>query len=554
MAGLLKKALTIRQKQERREAPQSSAEGLNAEERQEIEARIEELFTERRLLPEDLVSKRTLKSGALLPITVNILVLLALAAGMWFLVIPNWDTEAIVGAGEARFETTEGFIVERVRQQAEEELSAQERRVAEIRRQLEQLREQQTATPSTDDQAAARESELQQELNSLLTQLEEQRAQGEEAQDEATSAFEQRLNELQQRQEEQRFLLNQLGFSYETVERLLSTGDSAAAVEELNRADQFLADYSVDGGGGFGDTISILQQGNAALREALVLFEEASEVDPRDAEQLARIDSAATLVEDADALMASGNEQEAEELYRSALAELNATERAFEQVEDLEAQRRAEERSELQEQLERARNEAAAREAELRQELAEARSALEGAETAQERASLEARLSGLEEELQSSRERAALLESRIDQRDRSIATLRAEAEEQLATVRQTLEQQLGDGVGADRSALTDLLETKTLIREVLSSDVVRREHPDLYEEMERYLDALGERRVAEGRGQGLYGSVLALQELMEGVGIAPATRVSSSASNEELRAALAEELFSLVQGVLGKVR
>ena len=570
MAGLLRKALTIRQKQRPPQEPESPTEGLNQEERQEIEAQIEELFRERRLLPDDLLSKRSLKSGVLLPVMVNLLVLLALAAGFWFLVLPNWDTETIARAGGERFETTEGFIVERVRQQAEEELSAQEQRIAEIRRQLEALRQQQSASPSTDNQTAARESELEQELNRLLNELQEQRAEAEAEQGEVASAFEERLNQLQRRQEEQRFLLSQLGYTYQAVDRHLSEGNSTAAIEELNRADQFLQGYSVDGEGAFTNTISILQQGNAALREALELFQGASQVDPGEAERLARVARISGLVENADALMAEGNEAEAEELYRNALLELNATERAFQQLEQMEEARFSEERAQLQAQLEAAREEAAAQVAELRQELAETRDALGQAEAAlsqaredssaatsqqlavraQEIETLRARVSGLETDLENSRERAALLESRIEQRNRAIASLQAEVRSELETVRSAISRELGDGRATSGERLAELLETKTLIREVLSSDAVRREHPELYEEMELYLDALGDSRVAAGRTQGLYGSVVALRELMAGIGIAPVTRVTSSATQDQLRGALAEELSVLVQGVL----
>lgn len=584
MAGLYRRALQIRRRSRSRTAQAASDEttgGLNEEERLEIEGQIEHLFTDRRLVPAESISKSELKSGALFPVMVNLGVLALLAAGIWFLIIPSWRNETgAVEAGEG-FETTEGFIVERVREQAQAELSEREQRIAEIRRQLEQLRDQQGTTPGTREEGGEEAQALQEELEQLLSEMEGLRAEAEQEQAAATSAFEQRLRTLQERQEQEQFILNQLGFSYAAVDRHLSESNSGAAIEELNRADRFLADYSVDDSGAFGNTVNILQQGNAALREALELYQEASEVDPREAEQLRRVAAASALVDEADSLIAAGNEAEAENLYREALTELAATERAFAQVESIEAERLAAERADnreareqLQAQLEAARDEAASREAELRQELADTRSALATAEaalrearadsgsddvatvTAREReiATLRSRVTALQSDLERSSARVALLESRIDQRNSSIAALQSEAQEQLSAVRATLATELGERRSPDRQQLEELLETKTLIREVLSSDAVRREHPELYEEMELYLDALGDRRVSEGETQGLYAAVTALQELMEGIGVDPATSVSPVTSREELREALAMELFVLVEGVLQEAR
>lgn len=589
MAGLYRRALQIRRRSRNRGAQTASDEttgGLNEEERLEIEGQIEQLFTDRRLVPAESLSRSELKSGALFPVLVNLGVLALLAAGIWFLILPSWRSETgVVETGEG-FETTEGFIVERVREQAQAELSEREQRIAEIRRQLEQLREQRALSPGTQEEGGEEAEALQEELEGLLSEMEGLRAQAEQEQEATASAFEQRLRNLQERQEQEDFILSQLGFTYEAVDSYLSAGNSAAAIEELNRADQFLADYSVDDSEPFANTINILQQGNAALREALELVEEASEVDPREAEQLRRVEAASALVEEADSLIAAGNEAEAENLYRDALTELAATERAFEQVEALEAGRLAAERadarearSQLQAQLEAAREDASATEAELRQELAETRSALGTAEAAlqearaataegggdeaaaeelaereREIADLQSRVTSLQRDLERSSERVALLESRIDRRNSSIASLQSEAQEQLSSVRATLANELGERRPPDREQVEELLETKTLIREVLSSDAVRREHPELYEEMELYLDALGDRRVTEGESQGLYASVTALQELMEGIGVEPATAVSPLTSRGELREALTTELFVLVEGVLREAR
>ena len=465
MTGLLQRARHIRRQprtssgEREGRAPE---EDLSEDERHDIERQIDALFTERRTVPEHGPGKR-LSGGAFFPAVVNVLVLLAVMGGFWFLVLPNWSTEAMVHSATVSNQTTEGFIVGRVREQAEQEISAQEQRIREVRRQLQELRGRRIASPVQMEQAGERAVELEDELNRLIADLEQQRSGLDPPPGDVTSAYGKRLRELQQRHEEHRFVLYQLGHSYLTVGEHLSTGNRAAAVEELTRADRFLADYSEGTTDTSENTLTVLEQGNAALMAALWLLQDASDRDSPAADQSARPDG------DDDAALR-------------------------------EDQRR------------------------------------------------------LERELQDSRERIGFLESRITARNRSIAALHSEVQARLTAARTALADEMSAAHGANPERVADLLETKTRIREVLNSDVVQRDHPDLYLGMEQYLDALGETRVAEGRSQGRHDAVVALQELMNVIGITPANQNSSFAHTHELRAALAEEMLVLVQGVLSKAQ
>ena len=50
-----------------------------------------------------------------------------------------------------------------------------------------------------------------------------------------------------------------------------------------------------------------------------------------------------------------------------------------------------------------------------------------------------------------------------------------------------------------KQELVDLLETKITLRQVLVSDPVRKEYPDLYEDIETYFTALGKEKFEEGK-------------------------------------------------------
>ena len=64
-----------------------------------------------------------------------------------------------------------------------------------------------------------------------------------------------------------------------------------------------------------------------------------------------------------------------------------------------------------------------------------------------------------------------------------------------------------------REDLASLLNTKLLIKEVLASDSIRKEYPDLHEKMGLYLDAYGKEKEREGRDAALAEIVLMMEHI-----------------------------------------
>jgi len=64
--------------------------------------------------------------------------------------------------------------------------------------------------------------------------------------------------------------------------------------------------------------------------------------------------------------------------------------------------------------------------------------------------------------------------------------------------------------------LASLLNTKLLIREVLASDSIRSEYPDLHEKMGQYLEAYGKEKEREGRDAALSEIIQLMEHLSEG--------------------------------------
>jgi len=54
-----------------------------------------------------------------------------------------------------------------------------------------------------------------------------------------------------------------------------------------------------------------------------------------------------------------------------------------------------------------------------------------------------------------------------------------------------------------QETLVSLLEAKVLVKQILYSDSIKSMHPDLYERMEQYFDALGEEQRIEGYETGV---------------------------------------------------
>jgi len=66
-----------------------------------------------------------------------------------------------------------------------------------------------------------------------------------------------------------------------------------------------------------------------------------------------------------------------------------------------------------------------------------------------------------------------------------------------------------DGSGADEDTVMALLQTKLLVKEILASDAVKSQYPDLYDAMDEYFEVYGEQKERAGKA-GLMQEIIAL--------------------------------------------
>jgi hypothetical protein len=311
MAGLLDRALHAR---ERALSPEDSG-GVTGEDRERILADIEALFRAKRA-PQARPSIRR-KKGILLPLLVN-------SAGLLFIIVlfilsgsRGSRGYGAVGRRESIGLATEASLIERVRSEEGAKVSERDRRIAEIRAELERLRLSREpgaaagkapgpAEPLADADRKAKESGLKAELASL---------EGQPAR---------RLSELERSRAEASFLLGELRGVYGEARRLAASGVPAAAREKTEIADRLLSRVEASGSAN-PDLDSLLREGNEALSAALL----AAEPDPAQAAREAALAAARAGEEKALAAASGLKAQVADarrelEAARQALAERDA--------------------------------------------------------------------------------------------------------------------------------------------------------------------------------------------------------------------------------------
>lgn len=212
------------------------------------------------------------------------------------------------------------------------------------------------------------------------------------------------------------------------------------------------------------------------------------------------------------ALAAARTEREAEvaAVREDAAGELDAAMAAAERrLEEELALAERESRRELTQALREARREAAA---ELAEALAQAAEEAEVALSARERelSAEVARHEATKRELEAERASERRWRERSSQLSSQIASLRETREElatRIAAVGESLdpssEGRSAQPTGSALSGLTSMLDTKVTLRQVLSSEFVRSQHPDLYHETDAYIGALAAESEARGRREAL---------------------------------------------------
>jgi hypothetical protein len=121
----------------------------------------------------------------------------------------------------------------------------------------------------------------------------------------------------------------------------------------------------------------------------------------------------------------------------------------------------------------------------------------------------------LQEELSAARDGTNRLSQELA-RYQAEAKRRAALEAQLRSLRERYAEAGKKGSASTQAQVLALLETKLRVRQVLSSEPVRSQHPGLYEQLEQYLDAFGREQRQEGQSAVLSDALTVLDSLKGG--------------------------------------
>lgn len=280
MPSLLQRALkvSVRLRPQRPPSATGSDDGISPDERRALAAEIDRLFTDRSLIREGPPSSAH-RNGVVLPILIN-LAALALLAGGIMLAHPLRATGPRVAPPETgNFKTAEGLIVQRVREQATEQLNAREQRISAIEGELARLSTSargESAAQATD--AQARRGQLERELAALK-----------EAESSRLAAASGRLTDLAAARRQELFLVRQLQAIYQTTQSELAAGRLNEALDGVAAADRVLALASADRSGQMPPLLPALQAGDTVLRIAILYGQEITRASGAAAQTAARL-------------------------------------------------------------------------------------------------------------------------------------------------------------------------------------------------------------------------------------------------------------------------
>lgn len=553
---------------------------ISFEEQVEIIGEINEVLEKNRIeIKPDTFAFTPKKQGSLIPLLINGGALVILAAAAFFLLAFFNRQEQSLIRESATVLSTEGKLIQALRQESEQQLSEKDRQIADIQARLEDLRrEAETAKLDTDAKIREREEQLRSELEAQLaaerdklqgegltstvindqvraleqrltsenenrlaefreasqaelaekeaelTAMEEQyrqsllqfqqersaleqrfsqreselRAQLEQQAAEAESAQAEVADQLaalrEQRQREQ-LVLDQILSSYTQVEDNLAVGRYDTALSSLNNLESYLSQTSIASLPAVRDRIPTELFLIASLRDLITALRapapeaapQPGEATPSETDQL--LASISATVAEADRLVQSGDRAGAERLYSSAIEQIPDIQRSHTFL--VEAARTAA--------AEGAGQDSSTALNRLQAELDRAKASLsrQTRELSQARATI-------------SRQNQEI--TRYEASQAEIAALRQE----VSTLRQRYSSLSSGGAAArvSQSKVLDLVDTKLQVREVLSSEPVRSQYPELYDAMEEYFDTYGKVQLQSGQEEALEDANKVLDDLL----------------------------------------
>jgi tetratricopeptide (TPR) repeat protein len=398
------------------------------------------------------------------------------------------------------------------RSKAEAELASKEATAKSLAGQYErELTQAQTERSQMQAELKRKEAELQQQFQQQQTQLESDRAHVAEE-----------LARLRQQQEQERLVLDQILSGYERVNRALQGARYEEALSDL----QALR--------GFFDERGVAELPAVQKRRGLELFLIASLEElirsrqarvqsdtPALLEASALLASVTDRVERGDALSRSGDLAAAREAYLDALSRIPAVDRGFARLEEMRQAREAQAKAAARRELESALGQG-----NVFYQAGNFQDSLERYKRALTLLLEDEQLSGrVTEHIMNAGFR--LLAATELRELAGLKTAEARRAELLARLRELKEQyqayvQLKPSSSLDEDtpeAISTLLQAKILVRQILDSEPIRSQYPDLAATMERYFTALGNQREREGRQavldelETLFSRLLARQKL-----------------------------------------
>ncbi len=508
---------------------------ISFDEQIEIIGQINEVLEKNRIdIKSDTFAFTPKKRGNLIPLLINAGAVLILLAGAFFLLsFFNREERSLIRQSSTVL-TAEGKLIAALREESEERLNQKDQQISEIQARLEDLRKQaETAKLDTEAKILEREDQLRAELEAELA-AERQKLQAEGL---SASTINDQLRALEERltAENQGQLA---AFRRQSEEELAEKEAELATLEEQYRQSLLQSRQ---------ERSSLQQQFSEREAELQAQFErqaaQAESAQVEVADQLARLREQRQREQLVfDQILSSYNrvEESIEDgRYSTALRDLDNLESYLSQaaIAGLPAVRNRipVDRfliASLRRLIEAERTPAPGAGAHVRE--AEPSQA-EGQGSSDAVRSLQAEFDRTEASLSQQTGELNRTKSTLDQRTRELNQAQGTINRQSqqisryeASQRETnalrqevnsLRQRYGSisSRAADRVSqqkVLDLVDTKLQVREVLSSDMVRGEYPNLYNAMEEYFDTYGKVQTQSGREDALKDAIAVLDELL----------------------------------------
>jgi len=505
---------------------------ITFEEQIEIIGEINEVLEKNRIeIKPDTFAFTPKKRGSLIPLLINGGALVILAASAFFLLAFFNREERSLIRDSATVLTAEGKLIEALRKESEQQLNEKDRQITDIRTRLEDLRRQaETAKLDTEAKIREREDQLRAELEAQL-ESERQKLQGEGL---TAVAINDQLSNLEQRlisENESRLA----EFRSQSEAELAEKETELAALEEQYR--QSLIRFQQER--------SALQQ-QFSQREAELRAQLAQQAAEAESAQAEIADQLAELREQRrreqlvyDQILSSyGRVQDALESgqYDAALRGLSNLESYLSQssIASLPAiQDRIPTERFLIASL---RNLIEARRAPAPLAAAQPREAVPSEDSSAALNRLQAELDRTRASLSQQTRELNQAKATIDQRSRELSQARSTISQQsrqisgyeasqreiaalrreVSTLRQRYNSLSSSGASArvSQAKVLVLVDTKLQVREVLSSEPVRTQYPELYDAMEDYFDTYGKVQLQSGQEEALQDATAVLDDLL----------------------------------------